>query len=84
MAAVPGYRRHSNFRPSVQVQYRMHVRCKELPAQHIADSWQLDLRRRRIRLALRAKCAGQRGEKSGDLLTQLELAPARAISAAGC
>jgi pyridoxamine 5'-phosphate oxidase len=27
--------------PAVQVQYRMQVRCQELPAEHIAESWQL-------------------------------------------
>ena len=27
--------------PSVQIQYRMQARCELLPAQHIAESWQL-------------------------------------------
>lgn len=27
--------------PSVQIQYRMQARCQELPAEHIAESWQL-------------------------------------------
>ena len=62
--------------PSVQVQYRMHVRCKELPAQHIADSWQLrPVAPKNLDWLYEQNAQGNAVKNRSDLLAQLELAP---------
>jgi pyridoxamine 5'-phosphate oxidase len=62
--------------PSLQVQYRMQARCEELPATHIAESWQLrpDMPKH-LDWLYEQIAQGSAVEDREDLLAQLDTAP---------
>ena len=62
--------------PSRQVQYRMQARCEELPAAHIAQSWQLRPDApKHLDWLYEQNAQGSAVEDREDLLAQLDTAP---------
>ena len=62
--------------PSLQVQYRIHARCEELPAAHIAASWQLRPNTpKQLDWLYEQNAQGGVVKDRQDLLTRLDAAP---------